>query len=86
MQVGEVTSATTRHEDFLADLVRTFEHDNAAATSPRHNGAHQSRGTATQDNYVVIIHGGNIAGEAAMWCHYSKNVSGFLRIRSSRRS
>ena len=66
MQVSEVTSATTRHKDFLAYLIRAFEHDNTATTSPRRNRAHQSRGTATQDDYVEIFHGGNIAGQAAM--------------------
>ena len=66
MQVSEVTSATTRHKDFLAYLIRAFEHDNTATTSSCRECAHQTRGAATQDNYIVISHGGNIAGEAAM--------------------
>ncbi len=64
MQVGEVTSTATRHKNFLTDLVRAFKHDNAAPTIARRNGAHEAGGATTKDNYIVFIHGGNIAGEA----------------------
>ena len=66
MQVGEITSAATRHKNFLADLVRALKHYDAAPTIARRNGAHEARGATTQDNYVVIIHGGNIAGDATL--------------------
>ena len=66
MQVGEITTTTTRHQDFLADLVRALKHDDAASTIACRDGAHEAGGATTQDNYIVVIHGGNIAGAAAM--------------------
>ena len=62
MQVGEVASPTARHQDFLAYLVRTLKHNNATTTGPSGNCAHEAGRAATQDNYVVVVHGGNIAG------------------------
>lgn len=64
MLVGKVTSSTTRHQDFLANLVRAFEHDDAAPTIACRDGAHEAGGATTQDNYIEFVHGGNIAGEA----------------------
>ena len=64
MRVGEITTTTTRHQYFLANLVGAFEHNDAASTITRRNGAHEASGATAQDNYIVFIHGGNIAGEA----------------------
>ena len=64
MQVGEITTATTRHQDFLANLVRALKHDDPAPTTAGRNGAHEAGSATTQDNYIVFFHGGNIAGEA----------------------
>lgn len=66
MQVREVAPATAGHQYLLARLVRAFEHDDAAPAITRRNGAHQAGGATAQDNYIIFIHGGNIAGGAAL--------------------
>ena len=66
MQVCEIASATAGHQYFLANFVRPFEHNDAAPTITRRNGAHEAGGATAQDNYIVFIHGGNIAGAAAL--------------------
>ena len=66
MQVCKVAPAAAGHQYFLACLVRPFEHNDAAPTITRRNGAHEAGGATAQDNYIVFIHGGNIAGEAAL--------------------
>ena len=68
MQVGEVTTATTRHEYLLADLVRAFEHDDAAATIPSRDGTHESGGATANNDDVEIVHGRNIAGGIGRAC------------------
>ena len=66
MQVCEVASAAAGHQYFLANFVRSFEHNDATPTVTRRYGAHEAGGATTQDNYIVFIHGGNIAGAAAL--------------------
>ena len=65
MQVSEVATATTGHQYFLANLVRSFENGNTPATVPRHARTQESGGAAAQNNDIVIIHGANIAGAIA---------------------
>ena len=61
MQVGEVTAAATRHENFLTNFVRAFEHDNAAATMPCRNSAHQPGGASAEDRHIEIFHSSDAA-------------------------
>ena len=62
MKVGEVAAPPAGHQDLLADLVRSFENQNASATLSCHKGAHKARCTTAKNDNVVSIHAGNIAG------------------------
>lgn len=65
MQVGEVATAATRHQYFLANFVRTFENDDAPATVSCHACTHEPGGAAAQNNDIEFIHAANIAAEIA---------------------
>ena len=56
VQISEVTAATTRHEYFFADLVGAFEYDNAPATTPGCNRAHESGGATAHNDDVEFVH------------------------------
>ena len=55
MQIGEVTAPATGHQNFLADLVRAFQHQHLPAPLARGHGAHQPGGPAANDNDIVIV-------------------------------
>ncbi len=61
--VREITAAATRHKYFLADLVRTLEHDSTTATISCDNRTHETGGSTAQNDDVVIRHGSNITAE-----------------------
>lgn len=56
MQIREVAAATTRHKNFLADLVRALKNEYASSAVARNDGAHQPCSAATNDYDVVSIH------------------------------
>jgi len=60
VQVSEVATAATRHQDLLADLVRTLQNDDAAITLPRRDGAHKAGRATAKNNDVEIAHRSNI--------------------------
>lgn len=55
LEIGEVTAPATRHQYFLADLVRTFEHHYLAAPFSCGNCTHQPGGTRTDHNDIVLV-------------------------------
>ena len=64
VQVGEVAAAAAGDEDFLADSIRAFEHQNTPATLAGLNGTHQAGRTGSENDDVVFpIHAGmSLAG------------------------
>src|SRR5690554_7878656 len=61
VQVGEITAATARHQDFLAGLVGVVNHQHLAAAIARGGRTHQPGGTGADDDYVILGCG---------YCHY----------------
>jgi hypothetical protein len=59
VQVGEVAAAAAGDQDFLADSIRAFEHQNIAASLAGFNGTHQAgRAGPENDDVVFPIHAG----------------------------
>ena len=56
MQVGEITAAAAGNKNFLSDLLAPFDDQNAPAAFARLNGAHQTGGAATDNDYIVMEH------------------------------
>jgi len=49
MEICEIAAAPSRDQDFLAQLVGTFENGNAATALAGLDGAHQAGSTTAQD-------------------------------------
>ncbi len=64
VQVGEVAAAAAGDQDFLADSIRSFEHQNTPAALAGLNGTHQAgRAGSENDDVVFPIHAGmSLAG------------------------
>lgn len=60
VQVRKIASTTSRHQDFLPNLVGTLEHDHVAAAPGGRDCAHET--CRTSANYQDIGHVGRIAG------------------------
>ena len=56
MQVGEVTAAAARDKNLLADLAAALDNQNAPSPFARLDGAHQTGGTAADDDYIITAH------------------------------
>lgn len=74
IEIGEVTTPPAGHQDFLADLVRTFEDDDVPPMSRGGNCTHKAGGAATNDEDIGIRHAGRIAGGL----HMNEVADGFL--------
>ena len=62
VEIGEVASTATRHQYFLADSIGPFENNDIAVATGRGNRAHESGGTATNNQDIGIRHAGRITG------------------------
>jgi len=62
VKICEVAAPAAGHQDFLANLVGTFEYDYATAAVAGRNRTHKPGGTATNDDYVGIPHRRRITG------------------------
>jgi hypothetical protein len=69
VEVGEIAAAAAGDQDFLADSIRAFEHQNTAAPLAGFNGTHQaSRAGSENDDVAFPIHAGmSLAGAASQW-------------------
>jgi hypothetical protein len=71
MQVREVTTATSGDQDFLADTIGVFEHDDATATFASLYGAYQARSAGAQDNRVERlwehVRSFRVRGQSCKW-------------------
>ena len=54
VQVGEIAAAAAGDQDFLADAVRAFEHQNAPPALARFHGTHQPGGAGSENDDVVF--------------------------------
>ena len=52
--MGEVATPTAGHQDLAADLFGVLQQQNPAAPVGSGCGAHQARGTATDNDNIVI--------------------------------
>ena len=57
MQIGEIAASAARHQDLLADLVGTLQHQHATAPAPGHKGTHQAGRTAADNDHIELTHG-----------------------------
>jgi hypothetical protein len=55
MQVGEVAASAAGDQDFLADAVGMFEHNDATAALAGLDGTHQAGSAASQDDHVEWV-------------------------------
>ena len=53
--IGEVTSATTGHEDFFADLIGLLQHQHPPPLLGRSQRTHQPRRAGAEDNNIWIM-------------------------------
>ncbi len=69
VQVGEIAAAAAGDQDFLADSIGAFEHQNTPAALAGFNGTHQAgRAGSENDDVVFPIHAGmSLAGAARQW-------------------
>jgi hypothetical protein len=49
IQIREVATSSTRHQDFFSDFVTAVENDDLAATVSRGQGAEKTGGSSTQN-------------------------------------
>jgi hypothetical protein len=83
MHIREFTATATRHQNLLADLIRAFQHYDTATATTSHSGAHKTSRPTTQDNDIVIIHGGNITGQrTSELSRVTHPVNGLARTHS----
>ena len=52
--IGEITAATTGHQDLFAGFVGMVEHQDVPTAFTRFNGAHQASCAGTDDQHVCI--------------------------------
>lgn len=74
IEIGEVTASPARHQDFLADPVRSFEDDDVPPMSRGGNRTHKAGGAATNDEDIDVRHAARIAGGIQT----NEAVDGFL--------
>lgn len=60
VQVRKIAATTSRHQDFLPNLVGTLEHDHIAAAPGGRYRTHEAGRAST--NYQDISHAARIAG------------------------
>jgi len=67
VQVGEIAAAAAGDQDFLADSICAFEHQNTPVALASFNGTHQAgRAGSENDDVVFPIHAGmSLAGRRA---------------------
>ena len=57
VQVGEITAAAAGDQDFLADSIRAFEHQDTPAPLAGFDGTHQAGSACSEnDDVVFLIH------------------------------
>ena len=56
MQVGEIAATATRHQDFLAYPVRSFQDGHATAAVAGNDRAHETGGAAADDKHIRFRH------------------------------
>jgi hypothetical protein len=74
VQVGEIAAAAAGDQDFLADSIRAFEHQDAPAPLAGFHSTHQAGSAGPENDDVVFpIHAGlihaamSLAGLANCW-------------------
>lgn len=61
-KVCKIAASPTGHENFLADLVGSLEHEHIATVLRGRYRAHQTSGTAADNEDIGIRHAGRITG------------------------
>jgi hypothetical protein len=61
-QVREITAPAPRHQNLLADPVRSFEHSHSAPSFARNYCAHQAGRSAAKNDHVKCFHERNSTG------------------------
>src|ERR1035441_9595927 len=69
VEVGEIAAAAAGDQDFLADSIRAFEHQNTAAQLAGFNGTHQASraGSENDDGAFRMRAEMGLAGGASQW-------------------
>src|SRR4029077_20527668 len=85
MKIRKIATAAAGDQDFFADAIRAFQHQDTPAPLPRFNGTHQaSSACAENDDVVFLIHarpihaGMSLAGLVSGGCGITEiSVAGF---------
>lgn len=56
LKVGEIAAAAAGDENFFADFLAAFDHQDAPAAFARLDGAHQTGSATAEDHHIVMNH------------------------------
>jgi hypothetical protein len=60
VQIRKIAAPAARHQDFLADAIRSLEHDDAPAAPPGCDRAQKTGGAAADNDDIGMGHAGRI--------------------------
>jgi hypothetical protein len=81
MEVGEVAAASSGDEDFFAGFVGVVDEEDAAVAAACFDGAEESCGACSEDDYVELVVGGLVRAAGCVGhCWGSRSLAGLLSM------